>query len=65
MATKIGKAETALAEARAEAEGNLTAIAAEAAIEAATQVAGVKATKAQADKAVKAAAKTMVAQEAG
>ena len=65
MATKIGKAETALAEARAEAEGNLTAIAAEAAIEVATQVAGVKATKAQADKAVKVAAKTMVAQEAG
>ena len=64
MATKIGKAETALAEARAEAEGNLTSIAAEAAIDAATQIAGVKVTKAQADKAVKAVAKTMVAQEA-
>ena len=48
----------------AEAEGNLTAIAAEAAIEAATQVAGVKVTKAQADKAVKAAARTLVTQEA-
>ena len=65
MATKIGKAETALAEARAEAEGNLMAIAAEAAIDAATQIAGVKPTKAQADKAVKSLAKTMVAQEAG
>jgi len=65
MATRIGKAETALAEARAEAEGNLTAIATEAAIAAATQVAGVKPTKAQADKAVKAAAKTLVAQGAG
>ena len=64
MATKIGKAETALAEARTEAEGNLMAIAAEAAVDAATQIAGVKATKAQADKAVKAVAKTMVAQEA-
>ena len=64
MATKIGKAETALAEARTEAEGNLMAIAAEAAVDAATQVAGIKATKAQADKAVKAVAKTMVAQEA-
>jgi len=65
MATRIGKAETALAEARAEAESNLTAIATEAAIEAATQVAGVKPTKAQADKAVKAAAKTLVAQGVG
>jgi len=65
MATRIGKAETALAEARAEAESNLTAIATEAAIEAATQVAGVKSTKAQADKAVKAAAKTLVAQGVG
>jgi F-type H+-transporting ATPase subunit b len=65
MATKIGKAETALGEARAEAESNLTAIAAEAAMDAATQIAGVKVTKAQADKAVKATAKTMVAQEAG
>ena len=36
----------------------------EAAVDAATQVAGIKATKAQADKAVKAVAKTMVAQEA-
>ena len=65
IATKIGKAETALAAARAEAEGNLMAIAAEAAIDAATQIAGVKPTKAQADKAVKSLAKTMVAQEAG
>ncbi|MEL0195750.1 MAG: hypothetical protein VW870_01815 [Rhodobiaceae bacterium] len=65
MATRIGKAETALAEARAEAESNLTAIATEAAIAAATQVAGVKPSKAQADKAVKAAAKTLVAQGAG
>ena len=65
MATRIGKAETALAEARAEAESNLTAIATEAAIAAATQVAGVKPTKAQADKAVKAAAKTLVAQGVG
>jgi hypothetical protein len=64
MATKVGKAEAALAEARAEAEGNLTSIAVEAAIDAATQIAGVKATKAEAGKAVKAVAKTIVAQEA-
>ena len=64
MATKIGKAEAALAEARAEAENNLTDIAAEAAIDAASQIAGLKVTKAQADKAVKAAAKSMAVQEA-
>jgi len=64
MATKIGKAESALAEARAEGEKNLTDIAAEAAIDAATQIAGVKVTKAQADKVVKAAAKSMAVQEA-
>jgi len=64
MATKIDKAEAALAEARAEAENNLTDIAAEAAIDAATQIAGVKVTKAQADKVVKAAAKSMAVQEA-
>ena len=52
MATKIGKAEAALAEARAEA-----------AIDAASQIAGLKVTKAQADKAVKAAAKSMAVQE--
>ena len=64
MATKIGKAETKLAADRAEAEGNITAVAAEAAIDTAAQVAGVKATKAQAEKAVKAAAKDLAAQEA-
>ena len=64
MATKIGKAETKLAADRAEAEGNITAVAAEAAIDTAAQVAGVKATKAQVEKAVKAAAKDLAAQEA-
>ena len=65
MAGKIGKAEEALASARAEAESNLTAIAAEAAIDAASQIAGVKATKTQANQAVKAAAKSMATQETG
>ena len=65
MATKIGKAETKLAADRAEAEGNITAIAAEAAIDTAAQIAGVKATKAQAEKAVKAVAKDLAMQEAG
>ena len=65
MATKIGKAETKLAADRAEAEGNITAIAAEAAIDTAAQIAGVKATKAQAEKAVKAVAKALAMQEAG
>ena len=64
MATKIGKAETKLAADRAEAEGNITAVAAEAAIDTAAQIAGVKATKAQAEKAVKAAAKDLAMQEA-
>jgi F-type H+-transporting ATPase subunit b len=65
MATKIGKAETKLAADRADAEGNITAIAAEAAIDTAAQIAGVKATKAQAEKAVKAVAKDLAMQEAG
>ena len=65
MATKIGKAETTRAADRAEAEGNITAIAAEAAIDTAAQIAGVKATKAQAEKAVKAVAKDLAMQEAG
>ena len=56
MATKIAAAETKLAAARSEAEGNIVAVAAEAAIDAAQQLAGVKATKAQAEKAVKSAA---------
>ena len=56
MATKIAAAETKLATARSEAEGNIVAVAAEAAIDAAEQLAGVKATKAQAEKAVKSAA---------
>ena len=64
MATKIGKAETKLAADRAEAEGNITAVAAEAAIDTAAQIAGVKATKAQAEKAVKAVAKDLAMQEA-
>ena len=56
MATKIAAAETKLAASRSEAEGNIVAVAAEAAIDAAQQLAGVKATKAQAEKAVKGAA---------
>ena len=65
MATKVGKAEKKLAEDRAAAEANLAAIAAEAAIAAAGQITGVKATKAQADKAVKASAAALAGQEAG
>ena len=64
MATKIAAAETKLAAARSEAEGNIVAVAAEAAMDAAQHLAGVKATKAQAEKAVKAAAKANAAQGA-
>ena len=63
MATKVANAETKLAAARAEAEENLVAVATEAAMDTAKQLAGVKATKAQAEKAVKAAAKTIAASE--
>ena len=63
MATKVANAETKLAAARAEAEDNLVAVATEAAMDTAKQLAGVKATKAQAEKAVKAAAKTIAASE--
>lgn len=65
MATKVGKAEDKLAEDRAEAESNLAAVAAEAAMAAAAQIAGVKATKPQAEKAVKASAAKLAGQEAG
>ena len=64
MATKIAAAETKLAAARSEAEGNIVTVAAEAAMDTAQQLAGVKATKAQAEKAVKAAAKANAAQGA-
>ena len=64
LATKVATAETKLAEARAEAMDNLNGVAAEAAIEAVQQLAGIKATKAQADKAVKSAAKSLASQEA-
>ena len=63
MATKVANAETKLAAARAEAEENLVAVAAEAAMDTAKQLAGVKTTKAQAEKAVKAAAKDLAASE--
>ena len=63
MATKVANAETKLAAARAEAEENLVAVATEAAMDTAKQLAGVKATKAQAEKAVKAAAKDLAASE--
>lgn len=63
MATKVANAETKLAAARAEAEENLVAVATEAAMDTAKQLAGVKATKAQAEKAVKAAAKDIAASE--
>ena len=64
MATKIAAAETKLAAARSEAEGNIVTVAAEAAMDTAQQLAGVKATKAQAEKAVNAAAKANAAQGA-
>ena len=65
MAAKVGKAEDKLAEDRAEAESNLAAVAAEAAMAAAAQIAGVKATRPQAEKAVKASAAKLAGQEAG
>ena len=64
MATKIAAAETKLAATRSEAEGNIVTVAAEAAMDTAQQLAGVKATKAQAEKVVKAAAKANAAQGA-
>ena len=65
MTAKVGKAEDKLAEDRAEAESNLAAVAVEAAMAAAAQIAGVKATRPQAEKAVKASAAKLAAQEAG
>lgn len=65
MAAKVGKAEDKLAKDRAEAESNLAAVAVEAAMAAAAQIAGVKATRPQAEKAVKASAAKLAAQEAG
>ena len=64
MATKIAAAETKLAAVRSEAEVNIFTVAAEAAMDAAQHLAGVKATKAQAEKAVKAAAKANASQGA-
>ena len=65
MAAKVGKAEDKLAKDRAEAESNLAAVAVEAAMAAAAQIAGVKATRPQAEKAVKASAAKLAGQEAG
>lgn len=59
LATKVTSAETKLSAARAEAMENLNTVAAEAAIDAVAQLTGIKATKAQAEKTVKAMAKAM------
>ena len=64
LTTKVGKAEKKLAEDRAEAESNLASVASEAAIAVAAQITGVKATAAQADKAVKDSAAALARREA-
>ena len=63
LARKVAMAEKKLATAKAEAMENLNPVAAEAALEAVKGLTGLKATKAQAEKAVKAAAKAMAPQE--
>ena len=63
LARKVAMAEKKLATAKAEAMENLNTVAAEAALEAVKGLTGLKATKAQAEKAVKAAAKAMAPQE--
>ena len=64
LASKVASAEKKLAEAKAEAMENLNTVAAEAALDAVKGLTGLKATKAQADKIVKATAKAMAPQEA-
>ena len=64
LASKVATAEKKLATAKAEAMENLNTVAAEAALEAVKGLTGLKATKAQAEKVVKAAAKAMAPQEA-
>ena len=63
LASKVATAEKKLATAKAEAMENLNTVAAEAALEAVKGLTGLKATKAQAEKVVKAAAKAMAPQE--
>lgn len=63
LASKIGSAEKKLAITKAEAMKNLNIVAAEAALDAVKELTGLKATKAQAEKMVKAAAKAIAAQE--
>jgi F-type H+-transporting ATPase subunit b len=63
LASKGATAEKKLATAKAEAMENLNTVAAEAALDAVKGLTGITATKAQAEKAVKAAAKAMVPQE--
>lgn len=63
LANKVAAAEKKLATAKAEAMENLNTVAAEAALEAVKGLTGLKATKAQAEKVVKAAAKAMAPQE--
>jgi len=64
LASKVAEAEKKLAEARSEAMENLNTVAAEAALQAVQGLTGMKATKAQAEKTVKAVAKAMAPQEA-
>jgi F0F1-type ATP synthase membrane subunit b/b' len=64
LASKVASAEKKLAEAKAEAMDNLNTVAAEAALDAVKGLTGLKATKSQADKIVKATAKAMAPQEA-
>ena len=64
VVSKVTSAEKKLAAAKAEAMENLNTVAAEAALEAVKGLTGLKATKAQAEKVVKTAAKAMDPQEA-
>lgn len=63
LATKIAKAETKIMEARAEALKELDDVASQSAIDVAASLAGIKITKTDAKKAIKAAAKSMPAME--
>ena len=63
LASKLSSAEKKLAKAKAEAMENLNTVATEAALDAVKELTGLKATKAQADKIVKANGEAMAAQE--
>lgn len=64
LASKVAAAEKKLGAAKAEAMKNLNSVAAEAALDAVSELTGINATKAQAEKVVKSIAKSIASQEA-